>query len=128
MQGAKLRVQRRVAIAAAVIIFDDLFESGNAAVVHIGGRTRDFAECGCLETAAARPGIGKIAVAPGNAGVVEPLVGEVRTYMARDAVRLGTENLQAGLLRGRESCAVAVDETVEGRVAGEDGADEAGQR
>ena len=69
-------------IAAAVVVFDDLFESGEAAIVHVGRRARDLAQRGRFEVSPSGAWVGQSPVAPGNAGVVQALVGKVRTHMA----------------------------------------------
>jgi hypothetical protein len=58
---------------------------------------------------------------------VEALIGEVRTDVAGDAVGLAAKELQARLLVGRERVKIAIDEAVEGRISGEDRADETGE-
>ena len=53
----------------------------------------DLAQRWGLEVALPRAGIGEFAVAPGDAGVVQPLIGKVRADVAGDAVRLPTKEL-----------------------------------
>jgi hypothetical protein len=95
--------------------------------VHIRRSPRNFPESWCLEIALACAGVNELPIAPGNAGVVQTLVGEIGTNMASDAVGLAAEELEPGLLLASEGGAVAVDEAVEWGVAGEDGSDEAGE-
>ncbi len=40
----QLRIEVRIPVAAAIIVFDDVFESGEAAVVHEGGGAGNLAE------------------------------------------------------------------------------------
>ena len=74
--------------------------------MHVRRRARDFTECGSFEGAAiARicsdreaAFIGVSAIAPGDSGVVELLVCEVRTIVARRAVAFSTKDLKSKLL------------------------------
>src|ERR1051326_517234 len=95
--------------------------------MHVWRSADDLAQCRRFEFAVRRTGIGEFAVAPGDAGVVQALIGEVGSNVAGNAVGFASEETEAGLLLGRERRAVAVDETVVARIAGKDGPDEAGQ-
>src|SRR5687767_8238127 len=66
-QRVNFRIEIRIAIAAAVVILDDFFQSGEASVVHIRCGARDLAQGGRLEIASAGAGIGERTVAPGDA-------------------------------------------------------------
>src|SRR5579885_1719022 len=96
--------------------------------MHVGRGAGDLAQRGRFELAMARAGVGEAAIAPGDAGVVQPLVGEVWADMTRGTVCLPAKELKARRLPGRQSSAVAVDEAVEGRIAGENRPDETRQR
>ena len=63
--GRSFGIEPRISIAAAIIIFDPIFERGYGAVVHVGGRAGDLAQRRRLEVALTR------------AGVVKALAGEV---------------------------------------------------
>src|SRR6185369_1426737 len=121
------RIQVWIPVAAAVVIFDHVFERRQAAIVHVRRRARNLAQGGSFEIALTRAKVGEVAVAPGDAGVVEPLIAEIRADVAGDAVALAAEDLESRLLPGRKRGSVAVDEAVERRIAGENRADEAGQ-
>src|SRR5688572_14320314 len=79
---AEASVQRWVLLAAAVLIVDHLFQSGEAAVVHIGCGPADLAKGWRFEGAAIVRGAGHASTAfigertspPCDAGVVELLV------------------------------------------------------
>src|SRR5712692_3596531 len=54
VQGNDRLVQTWILIAAAIVKIDDVFQRGQAAVVHVRGRERDVAKRGRLESAAVR--------------------------------------------------------------------------
>jgi hypothetical protein len=72
-------------------------ESDQTTVVHVWRRTADFAQCRCLEVALSSADIHEFSVAPGDACIVQTLVGEVGTDMAGDAVGLTTVYTVAAL-------------------------------
>ena len=88
--------------------------------MHVRRSAGDLAKSGSLEGAViARvvgdgeaAFIGETAIAPGDAGVVELLVGEVRSEMACSAIAFAAKNLKAQLLLSGECRALAVDEAV----------------
>src|SRR5437870_10522971 len=105
-------------IAAAIVILGYVFECGKTAIVHVGSRPGDLAQRRSLEISVPGARISQPAITPGDAGVVQPLVGEVGADVAGDAVALSTEECEARLLLRGECGAVTVDEAVEWRVAG----------
>jgi hypothetical protein len=81
----------RIPVAAAVVILDDVFESGEATVVHVGRSAGDLAQGRCFEIASPGSGVGEFAAAPGDTSVVQPLIREIRPGVARDAVGPSSE-------------------------------------
>ena len=55
MQRANLGVEARIPVAAAIVILDDVFESREAAIVHVGRGARDLAKGGVLKLPAPAP-------------------------------------------------------------------------
>jgi len=98
MQRANLGIEVQIPVAAAVVL-DHVFESGEAAIVHVGRGAGDLAEGGGLEIPGAGAGVLKTPVAPGDASVVKTLAGEVGSGVAGNAVGFSAEGLQAGLAR-----------------------------
>src|SRR5207244_3916946 len=85
MQRADLGIELRIGTAAAIIMFDHVFEGHQASVVHVRRGAGDLAQGRSLESSAilgaAGDGeaslIGDDAVAEGDAGIVEALVAEI---------------------------------------------------
>jgi len=77
VERSNVGIQRWIAITSAVVVFNHVFKSYDAAVVHVGRRADDLPKGGRLEIANACAGIREFAVVPGDAGVVQTLVGEV---------------------------------------------------
>src|SRR5689334_3001239 len=113
MQRVKLRVQLRIPIAAAIVVFDYVVEARHTAVVHIWRGPRDLAQSWCFEIPVTCAGVRERAVAPRDTRIMQPLVREIRPHVAGGAVRLPAEQLQSRLFPGREGDAVAVDESIE---------------
>src|SRR5205814_2218373 len=127
-------------IAASIVVVDHFFERREASVVHIRSGAGDLAQRRNLEGAAVL-GLGRNAEAPGvarlaagsivnigNSGVVEALVGEIRTGVAGDAASFAAEYAQPGAGFGGERLRIAVSEAVVRRIARYNGAHEAGER
>ena len=128
MERMNLGIDVWVRPPAVVVEVDDGVERGQAAIVHVRCGARDLTQSGRFERAAIllvsgnaeAAIISEAPVAPGDAGVVKLLVGEVRSHVTGGAIATSAEHLQAQLLLGRESRAVAVHVTVNWRVAGQD--------
>src|SRR5712692_7313421 len=67
MQGTNLGIEARISIAAAVVILDNILETGDAAVVHVGRGAGDLAQRWRLEVALPCARVGESAVPPGDA-------------------------------------------------------------
>ena len=85
-QRAEFGVQMGILVTASVVEFDDLFERRDAAVVHVRRGSDKLTQRWSLEGAAVgislRDGVAAfiqpLAVTPGDARVMEPLIGEIR--------------------------------------------------
>ena len=108
-----------IASFTLVVVADDGFERGGAAVMEIGGGLGDLTKAWGFEKFAV--------VEAASPGLVELFVGQVGTEVARNAAGFAAEKLQALLLLNCKGGAVAGEVAVIGRVAGEDGSDVAGQ-
>ena len=75
-------------------------ESYQTAIVHVGCGARDLPQPGRLEPALSRSFVGQLAVTPGDPGVVQCLIREVRANVAGGAVGLTAKDLKAELLLG----------------------------
>lgn len=93
MEGTNLGIEDAVAVAAPIVTLDYVFESGDAAIVHVGRGAGDLTQRRRFEVALARARIAEFAVAPRYAGIVQAFIGEVGTDMTGDAVRFATEKL-----------------------------------
>ena len=99
LQRTKLRVQVGIPIATPVVILDHFLQGGQAPVMHVGSRALHLAQGRRLErpTVFFLPGDGeaaqieKLAITPGDAGVMETFVGEVRADVAGRAVGLAAK-------------------------------------
>src|SRR5262245_40481297 len=123
---ADFRIERGIWTAAFGVELDHIFKRRQAAIVHVRRRAGGLAKRRRVE----RPGIprfagdcepaliGQTAIAPGDAGVVEVLVGEVRPDMAGNAATLAAEHLQACFLESVQRIGPSGSVTVEARIAG----------
>src|SRR6266852_4614192 len=135
MEGTNLGIEDRIPIAAAIVIIDYAFESGNAAVMHVGGRARDLPQRGRFECATvlvlSRNGetarICQLPDAPGNPGVVEAFVGEVGADMTGNAVAFAAKKAQPLARFCRKSILVTTQVPVIRRVSRENASNVAGQ-
>lgn len=85
----EIGVEGGIAVDAGAVVSDDVFEGGEAAVVHVGGGAGEVAEAWGGELA----GVGGISGDGGEAGagigeavVVELVVGEERAAVAVEAI------------------------------------------
>ena len=100
-EGMEFGVEVGVGLASTIIKFDDIIEGRQAAVVHVLGGARDLPQRRRFEGAMVcilashreAPRVRELAVPPGNAGIMEALIAEVWTHVARRAVSLAAENL-----------------------------------
>ena len=98
-----LRVKVGIETAAIGVELDHIFKRRQTAIMHVRRGTRDLAKRRRFERAVIprdagnrEPSfIGKPTVAPGDSGVVEILVGEIRTDVATAAAALAAEQLQS---------------------------------
>src|SRR4029434_10146878 len=90
----------RIFISAAVVILDHLFQRRDAAIVHIRRALGDLSKGRCLEVTFSRSNVSEFAVAPSDASVMQPFVGEVRTDVARRAAAFAADDPEALLLLG----------------------------
>ena len=67
--------------------------------------------------------IGNATVTPGDAGIVELFIREVRTDVADETVSFAPKDLQSELLLGGQCVALTVDKTVIRRISGQNAAD-----
>src|SRR5712692_6755503 len=100
MQRPDLGIELRVWDAAFVVVLDYLFQRRNAAVVHVGGcagnlTKRRRPECAAILLSVAQRKaslVGELSFMPSDSGIVEFLIAEIRTDVARHAIALETEH------------------------------------
>src|SRR3990172_1008080 len=98
----QLGIERGVAVPAPIVKLNDFFQTRDAAVVHVGGGSSNLAQRRRLEGAAIcffvrhdeAAQVEPLSVAPGNARVVELLVGEIGANVTGGAVGLAAKQLQ----------------------------------
>src|SRR5687767_11148172 len=95
--------------------------------MHVGDGAGDLAKGRGLKITTAGAFVHEAGIFPCHAGIVLALIGQVGANVTGGAVALTSENLQAELLLGGESAAVAVEEAIEWRATGENRPDETGQ-
>jgi len=95
--------------------------------MHVWRRATDLPQSWRFEVALPRSIVGKFAVAPGYAGVVKALIGEVWTGVTHTANGLAAEKREAGFLGGCKRRWLSGRVPVESRIAGADRADVTGE-
>lgn len=96
---AQSRIEPTIRLRSAIVIINDLIESGEASVMHVGRGSGNLAKRGCLESAAIFRRAGHASAScvyrrsgpPSHTGIVELFVGEVGTNMTPCATSLPAE-------------------------------------
>ena len=124
LEREEFLIELRMRRATLVVVYDDFFQSLDAAVVHVRCRTSDLTQRRSLERSfVSRRLVDRSTslVCAGNSDVMETVVGETRAGMARAAVGLAHEQLHPACSRLGQRGLVARLELVVGSISRQHG-------